>query len=131
MINPANLGTVWSAHSKPMLSALNSLHGLHGMLVDKTGSTVRDSQVSVSINKTAWSPAQLSSGHFWRLLSVGQHEVSVDEVTKLVNIVPGRVELVKFEVNTGSSSTLLFLITSSFIILILFVLWKRRWINIF
>ena len=100
---PSHLGTVWAAHSRPVLSALNSLHGLHAMLVDKAGEVLTDQDLKVSINKTEWN-TDISSGHFWRLISVGRQEVTVGEVTKMVNVVPGQMNVVKFEVEQKLSS---------------------------
>ena len=102
---PSNLGTVWTAHSKPVLSALNSLHGLHGMIVDKEGTVVTDLDLKVAINKTEWN-TDISSGHFWRLVGVGRHEVTVGDITKMVSVVPGQMNVVKFEVTKGFSSFL-------------------------
>ena len=126
-LSPPNLGTVWVAHSRPLLSALNSLHGVHAMLVDNTGNTLHNTKPKVTLNNTQWTP-DLSSGHFWRLLAVGQHEVKVGEVTKLVNIVPGRMEIVKFEMPTGlSSSMILFLFAAigAFLLVLFFYRQKR------
>lgn len=107
---PANLGTVWSAHLSP-LSALNSLHDLHAMLVDKTGAVLHNVEIDVKVNKTEWN-TDVYSGHFWRLFPVGQHEVSVGDVVKVVTVVPGRMNVVKFEVNIGFYSFALFIITT-------------------
>ena len=41
---------------------------------------------------------ELNSGHFWLLLPLGQHTMSVGVVTKLVTVLPGQLTMVKFEV---------------------------------
>ena len=104
---PANLATVWVAHSSPVLSALNSLHGLHAVLVDKAGVVVTKQELKVSINKTEWN-TDISSGHFWRLVSTGRQELTVGDITKVVSVVPGQMVVVKFEVDKGLSSFLVF-----------------------
>ena len=104
---PANLATVWVAHSSPVLSALNSLHGLHAVLVDKAGVVVTNQELKVSINKTEWN-TDISSGHFWRLVSTGRQELTVGDITKVVSVVPGQMVVVKFEVDKGLSSFLVF-----------------------
>ena len=120
---PANLGTVWVAHSRPVLSALNTLHGLHGLLVDQAGEVVTQQDLQVSINKTVWS-TDISSGHFWRLLAVGKQEVSVGDITKMVSVVPGQMNLVKFEVQPGFSSflALCFVASLSLLCVVLYIL---------
>ena len=122
---PDNLGMVWSAHSRPLLSALNSLHGLHAMLVDKTGAVLQNVEIDVSVNKTRWN-TDISSGHFWRLFPVGQHEVSVGEVVKMVTVVPGRMNIVKFEINVGSYSFALFILTTAILLLCIAGYWMCR-----
>ena len=122
---PANLGTVWSAHSRPLLSALNSLHGLHAMLVDKTGAVLQNVEIDVRVNKTSWN-TDVSSGHFWRLFPVGQHEVSVGDVVKMVTVVPGRMNVVKFEINVGSYSFALFILTTAILLLCIAGYWMCR-----
>ena len=125
---PANLGTVWVAHSRPVLSALNTLHGLHGLLVDQTGAVVSQQDLEVSINKTVWN-TDISSGHFWRLLAVGKQEITVGGITKMVSVVPGQMNVVKFEVEPGFSSFLVlcFVASTSLLCVALFILcrWKH------
>ena len=88
---PSNLGTVWVEHSRPLLSAINSLHGVHVMLVDSEDTILKDVDIPVTVNKTEWT-TDISSGHFWRLFTEGRHELSVGELTKVVTIVPGWME---------------------------------------
>ena len=120
---PANLGTVWVAHSRPVLSALNTLHGLHGLLVDQTGAAVTGRDLEVTINKTVWD-TDISSGHFWRLLTVGKQDISVGDITKVVSVVPGQMNVVKFQVEPGFSSFLVLclLASTSLLFVALFIL---------
>jgi len=112
------------AHSRPLLSALNSLFGVHIILVDEKGTTLKNVDTSVMVNKTEWK-ADLSSGHFWRLLSVGQHEVSVGDLTKIVTIVPGRVDVIKFELHQASSF-IMFCFVASTLLLFLAIFYVCR-----
>ena len=48
----SNLGTVWVEHSRPLLSALNSLQGVHVMLVDSEDTILKDVDIPVTVNKT-------------------------------------------------------------------------------
>ena len=73
----------------PSLS-YHTMEGVHGELVDYKGET--------EINKTEVE-MHVQSGHFWKLLPiVGQHTISVGEVTRLVKVMPGKLTIVKFEV---------------------------------
>jgi len=112
---PANLGNIWIAHARPLLSALNSLFGVHIILVDETGKTLKNIDTDVTINKTEWK-TDLSSGHLWRLLSVGQHEVNVGDLTKIVTIVPGRVNVIKFELHQSSSFIMILFMASTILL---------------
>ena len=49
---PSNLGTVWVEHSRPLLSALNSLQGVHVMLVDSEDTILKDVDIPVTVNNT-------------------------------------------------------------------------------
>ena len=49
---PSNLGTVWVENSRPLLSAINSLHGVHVMLVDSEDTILKDVHNPVTVNKT-------------------------------------------------------------------------------
>ena len=124
---PANLGNIWIAHARPLLSALNSLFGVHIILVDETGKTLKNIDTDVTINNTEWK-TDLSSGHLWRLLSVGQHEVNVGDLTKIVTIVPGRVNVIKFELHQ-SSSFIMILFMASTILLFGAIYYVCRYIN--
>ena len=72
----------------PSLS-YHTMEGVHGELVDYKGET--------EINKTEVE-MHVQSGHFWKLLPIGQHTISVGEVTRLVKVMPGKLTIVKFEV---------------------------------
>ena len=96
--------------------------GVHVMLVDKSGAALRDVDTAVRVNSTEWT-VDTTSGHFWRLLGAGQHEVSVGEVTKLVTIVPGGFNLVKFELSRGMSRFLAFCLTTATLLFGLLMFW--------
>jgi len=94
---PASLGAIWAAHSRAALTAIRSLEGVHGELVDYSGNTVVGSEDKLSVNQSEVA-IELASGHFWVLLPVGQHSLSVGESTKLVRVLPGELSRVKIEV---------------------------------
>eukprot|EP00092_Neocalanus_flemingeri_P054010 GFUD01063584.1.p1 GENE.GFUD01063584.1~~GFUD01063584.1.p1 ORF type:complete len:239 (+),score=91.28 GFUD01063584.1:2-718(+) len=94
---PAALGTIWAAHSRAALTAISSLQGVHGELVNSLGEVVMGSMDKLTVNQCEV-PMELNSGHFWLLLPLGQHTMSVGEVTKLVTVLPGQLAMVKFEV---------------------------------
>merc|ERR1719474_172765 len=49
--NPAAVGSLWAAHSKAILTALSSIEGVHGELVDSEGTIVTGvSDNSIFIN---------------------------------------------------------------------------------
>ena len=43
---------MWVEHSRPLLSAINSLHGVHVMLVDSEDTILKDVDIPVTVNKT-------------------------------------------------------------------------------
>ena len=94
---PASLGTIWAAHSRAVLTAISSLQGVHGELVDSMGEVVVGSLDKLMVNQSEVM-MELNSGHFWLLLPLGQHTMSVGVVTKLVTVLPGQLTMVKFEV---------------------------------
>ena len=122
---PSNLGTVWVEHSRPLLSAINSLHGVHVMLVDSENDILKNVNIPVSVNKTEWT-TDISSGHFWRLFGEGRHELSVGDLTKVVTIVPGRMEVIKFQLSLGTPKFLVFCLTVIALLFCLTLYWIRR-----
>ena len=83
--------------SKAPSLSYHTMEGVHGELVDFKGETVVGSVEQVMINKTLVE-MDMQSGHFWMLLPTGQHTMSVGEVTRLVKVMPGKLTMVKFEV---------------------------------
>ena len=94
---PDSLGSIWAAHSRPILTALDSLQGVQGDLVDPTGKVVLGSTKKLLVNQTEM-VTELHSGHFFMLLPPGQHTLSVGEVDRLVTVVPGELTRVRWEV---------------------------------
>jgi len=94
---PAALGSIWAAHSRAVLTAINSLEGVHGELVDSSGDIVVGSLDKLAVNQSELA-IELDSGHFWVLLPTGQHTLSVGKATKLVRVLPGELARVKIEV---------------------------------
>merc|ERR1712106_229545 len=102
---PASLGAIWAAHSSAALTAISSLEGVHGELVDYKGEVVEGSIEKLLINQTEVM-MKIDSGHFWLLLPAGQHTLSVGEVTQPVTVMPGELAMVVFEVEKKGMSWL-------------------------
>ena len=95
------------------------------MLVDSEDTILKDVDIPVTVNKTEWT-TDISSGHFWRLFTEGRHELSVGELTKVVTIVPGRMEIIKFQLSLGTPRFLLFCLIVIAFLFFLTLYWMRR-----
>jgi len=93
---PASLGSIWAAHSRAVLTAISSLQGVHGELVDSMDQVVVGSSDKLMVNQTEIE-TEMYSGHFWLLLPLGQHTMSVGKTIKMVTVLPGQLTRVKFE----------------------------------
>jgi len=102
---PSSLGSIWAAHSRAALTAISSLQGVHGELVNSEGKVVVGLNDKLMVNQSDV-VMEMESGHFWLFLPVGQHTISVGKVTKLVTVLPSKLTMVKFEVEdlTGMST---------------------------
>lgn len=91
---PEALGQVWDSHRKATMAALTvGLQGVHGELRDTSDNLIKDTKVTVTVNSTVES-FETNSGHFWKLLPLGQQVVqisgdNINPVTKLITVVPG------------------------------------------
>jgi len=104
--NPAAVGSLWAAHSKAILTALSSIEGVHGELVDSEGTIVTGvSDNSIFINETM-REVDLRSGHFGVVLPAGDYLIRIGNRQKKVSVLSGKMAFEKFEVDSSSFSVM-------------------------
>jgi hypothetical protein len=133
---PQGLGLIWASHRKPILETFKLLQGLHGEIYSKKGEQVQGSDIQIKVHSTETKETNNNfNGHFWNLLLPGKHPVEIKAkgflpLTKIINIIPGKISKVVFELEAEDNLPLFVLFTvvgtGFIIVLVVMVFCKMR-----